>query len=573
MGVVGKQKTFAEPSDDRANEFINHLASSGILTGAVGSSLLLFFVYTVTAILSYFFAIPDTQSAVFWIPTGLTFALFVRARFAPRLWTGWLLAIFVAEFIIIFYYRSLPPPVAVGWAAANVLHPLICGALAWKYFRRPFTVTRMRDVLAIVLLALASGIPSSYLAAYTARFGMEVASLSSFAFSWGISDALGLILMGPLILSWTTSHHRPLGKPLEAILFFLVLSLLSVLIFFRREFGGLNLSLPLIPFFLVAWGSVRFGPRATTLSVVLVDCAMVGAAAMNRGPLAAFGLPPELQLLNLEILIIGSGLISLLLATAVEELLRAKLTAERALLVRDEFLSVASHELHTPVTSLLLSVQGLRSKKFKDPVNSEYLLRLIERQTDKLTQLIRDLLDFNRIHDGALQLELERVDLTEVIRDMIELISEVASENGCEIIFHPEGPVIGHWDRRGIEQILTNLLSNAVKFGPGKPIEITVRTEGESIAVLSVKDAGIGIPKENQPFLFRRFAPVHVRHYGGLGLGLYITDSLVRMLGGSIEVQSSTGEGATFTIRLPLARPIANLQVETADVRESRSNV
>jgi signal transduction histidine kinase len=113
--------------------------------------------------------------------------------------------------------------------------------------------------------------------------------------------------------------------------------------------------------------------------------------------------------------------------------------------------------------------------------------------------------------------------------------------------------LIGTWDRGRVDQIITNLLSNAVKFGLGKPIEIRL-VERDGAAILSLHDRGIGIASEAQPRIFAPFErAVSARHYGGLGLGLYIVRTIVEGMGGTVSVESGLGEGATFTVRLPLA--------------------
>jgi signal transduction histidine kinase len=521
--------------------------------GILASSAALFAVFLATALLSYRFTIPETQSAVFWIPTGITFALFLRARRTPRLWPGWLAVIFLAEILVVHHFRGLSWVISVGWAAANVLHPVVSVSLAWRYLRGPFALNCMRDVLLMLLLAIAAGVPSSGLAALAARLGLEVPSLSTFALAWGISDFLGLILTAPLILAWTAPETcRPVNRVELGVLFGALVGL-SSFVFLRTERGNLDLSLPSLLFFLLAWAAVRFGPRGTTLAILIVDTIMVGAATLHRGPLVTLGLSPALQLANLQILILGSGIVALFLAASVQELLTAKSQAEKAVQARDEFLSIASHELATPLTSLRLSVQGILSKRVHDRATLGRLLFLIQRQADKLTRLNRDLLDSTQIGEGALRLEREELDLRAVADEVIEVNTVLAAEHGSELILRPGAPVTGRWNRSWVERILTHLLSNAVKFGRGRPVEISVTAEGNGMARLEVRDLGDGIPAKRQPFIFQRFEKASERrHYGGFGLGLYITRGLVELLEGSIGVKSAPGMGSTFTVRLPV---------------------
>jgi PAS domain S-box-containing protein len=233
--------------------------------------------------------------------------------------------------------------------------------------------------------------------------------------------------------------------------------------------------------------------------------------------------------------------------------------AREAVRARDEFLSIASHELKTPLTTLQLQIQGLARKvrNTKGDPSLEALSPRIttsERQVERLTALINSLLDISRITSGRLDLELEPVDLAAVVRDAAARFREDLARAGCALEIRTDGPCVGEWDKIRLEQVVTNLLSNAAKYGSSRPIEITV-AEDETSARLSVRDQGIGIPPEHQARIFERFErAVSDRHYGGLGLGLWIVRQIVEALGGSIRVDSAAGEGSTFTVALPKAR-------------------
>lgn len=233
--------------------------------------------------------------------------------------------------------------------------------------------------------------------------------------------------------------------------------------------------------------------------------------------------------------------------------------AREAVRARDEFLSIASHELKTPLTTLQLQIQGL-ARKVRNTTGEPALEALSpristsERQVERLTALINSLLDISRITSGRLDLDLEPVDLTAVVRDAAARFREDLARAGCALEIRTNGPCVGEWDRVRLEQVVTNLLSNAAKYGSSRPIEIRV-SEDEGTARLSIRDQGIGIPPEHQARIFERFErAVSDRHYGGLGLGLWIVRQIVEALGGSIRVESVTGEGSTFTVLLPKAR-------------------
>jgi signal transduction histidine kinase len=221
---------------------------------------------------------------------------------------------------------------------------------------------------------------------------------------------------------------------------------------------------------------------------------------------------------------------------------------------RDEFLSIAAHELHTPIHSMQLVVQGIRSGAVvPKPDRLERAFGIVERQARRLTGLVDTLLDVSRMQEGKLELRVDAVDLVDVAQESVEQLSPDLQAAGCAVsVRTPGGPVVGRWDRQRLEQVVVNLLSNAAKFGRGAPIDVAIE-RANSVARLAVRDRGIGIPADRLKAVFERFErAVPAEQYGGLGLGLYIVRTLVRMMGGSVEVESSVGMGSTFVLTLPL---------------------
>ncbi|HVG63148.1 MAG TPA: ATP-binding protein [Hyalangium sp.] len=231
--------------------------------------------------------------------------------------------------------------------------------------------------------------------------------------------------------------------------------------------------------------------------------------------------------------------------------------AQDAIRLRDEFLSIASHELKTPLTPLSLKLQMLASEAQRQPESPfrravQNYITIGSRQVKKLSELVNDLLDVARIAGGRLRLELEEVELGTLVREVITRYEPEAMRAGSKLTLEeaPEA-VTGHWDRLRLEQVITNLVDNAIKYGAGKPIRVFVDSDANR-ARLRVRDEGIGIAPEHLSRIFERFArAVSDRHYGGLGLGLYITHTIVQALSGSIQVESTPGLGATFTVVLP----------------------
>ncbi len=225
---------------------------------------------------------------------------------------------------------------------------------------------------------------------------------------------------------------------------------------------------------------------------------------------------------------------------------------QEAVHLRNEFLAIASHELNTPMTSLVLTLQALlQSERGVSPEKRRELAAMAERQAGRLTRLIGELLDVTRIERGRIGLSRERTDLAEIVNDVLTRSSPELGRAACTISLRGHGPLVGDWDRSRIEQVLMNLLTNACKFGAGKPIEVSIGERG-GMACVDVTDHGIGIDPADQTRIFERFErAVSVRNYGGLGLGLYICRRIVEAHGGSLYVRSQLGAGATFSLELP----------------------
>lgn len=243
----------------------------------------------------------------------------------------------------------------------------------------------------------------------------------------------------------------------------------------------------------------------------------------------------------------------------VTEARRAQREADDAIEARDEFLSVASHELKTPLTTLQLQIQSLQRLARREPEASEEVTRRLGitlRQALRLASLINELLDVSRIMHGSIGLELAPTDMAAIVREAIDRHAADAQQAGSTITTEGlDRPLVGLWDALRVDQIVANLLSNAIKYGEGRPVEVRLRRV-EDRSELSVTDHGIGISPEDQRRIFDRFErAVSTRHYGGFGLGLWITRQIVESHGGTIAVSSEEGRGSTFTVQLPLKPP------------------
>ncbi|MGH9365566.1 MAG: ATP-binding protein [Thermoanaerobaculia bacterium] len=226
---------------------------------------------------------------------------------------------------------------------------------------------------------------------------------------------------------------------------------------------------------------------------------------------------------------------------------------ERTEAMRRRFVADVSHELRTPIASIAVAAETL-SEGGADETETAQLLGLIRRQSDRMRELIDDLMDLAQIESGSVELREEDISVPSLLREVAAELSPAAAEKRVEIAVECEDLAAVRGDRRRLGQIVRNLLDNAVKFSPeAAPVTLKGRREAGQI-VLSVTDRGAGIPKSEQEKIFQRFYQVdrsRSKIQPGTGLGLAIVKHLVHLHGGTIEVESEVGRGSTFRVRLP----------------------
>jgi signal transduction histidine kinase len=357
-------------------------------------------------------------------------------------------------------------------------------------------------------------------------------------------------------------HRRGIGY-LCTIILVAVVTFLAQLFwqFLQPEphfFAG-AIMLLLVFFIALIWGAAP-AVFATLLSTVALDFFLVSSVSQ---------LDRLSDLEDFVPFIVASLVMSLLVSQRERARMRAR-TAERlaneraqaleeAGKVKDQFLSLASHELKTPVAAIKGYAQLAERRLGKIADTSPGIdatretLAKINQQTDKLTGLINDLLDVSRIQAGRLELRLETCDLADLCRLAAEE-QELTSGRKIEV-YLPAGPVMVMADRERLGQVLSNLLTNAVKYSADdRPVRLLLSCEGKQ-ALVTVEDKGVGIPKDELPFIFERFFRARTAREGsqrGLGLGLAICKEIVERHRGSIWATSEEGVGSQFHVALPL---------------------
>ncbi len=229
--------------------------------------------------------------------------------------------------------------------------------------------------------------------------------------------------------------------------------------------------------------------------------------------------------------------------------------AKHAIRVREEFLSVASHELKTPICSLQLQLEAAQSLfQSENPKAGEIIPSLLYnalKQCGHLTRLIHEVLNMAQLGAHRLELRKECVDLLSLTNEVCERMAAELQRAGCEVHIRSHGSSLGNWDRIRIEQVLSNLISNALKYGQGKPIQISIEGTDDQVE-FRIRDEGLGIPKEDQKRVFDAYERIHgSSQIDGFGLGLYIAKNIVQSHHGEISVRSSPDQGSTFIVKLP----------------------
>ncbi|MCQ4287358.1 hybrid sensor histidine kinase/response regulator [Pseudomonas stutzeri] len=241
-----------------------------------------------------------------------------------------------------------------------------------------------------------------------------------------------------------------------------------------------------------------------------------------------------------------------------DQLRSTKAELEDAVRMRDDFMSIVSHELKTPLNTLILEVQLRKLQLGRNnfaAFSDDKLRQMVdkdERQIRSLIRLIDDMLDVSRIRTGKLSIRPNHFDLGKLVASVVENFAPQMEASGCTLLFQRPEPIVGVWDEFRIEQVLANLLTNAMRYGAGKPVQVNVSATAAS-ACIEVRDQGIGISQKSLERIFCQFERAEgSESSAGLGLGLFIAEQIVKAHDGRIQVESEEGKGAVFRVLLPL---------------------
>jgi signal transduction histidine kinase len=239
------------------------------------------------------------------------------------------------------------------------------------------------------------------------------------------------------------------------------------------------------------------------------------------------------------------------------ELSEAKEKLERTIQENQDFVSIAGHELKTPLMILQLRLESRRRKLATGQycnINNEQLEQMLDSDHNQLNLLashVEDLLTISKLRSEKFVLKLGPVNICSLVRHIVDKNQELATRANVEFEIHSPEAIWGKWDKFRMEQVITNLLTNAIRYGAGRPVKIHLHLE-DAKAFIIFEDQGIGIAKENIEKIFDKYVRLDESGPEGLGLGLYIVNQIIKAHKGVITVQSQKGVGSTFRVELPI---------------------
>lgn len=522
-----------------------HRILSGFSISYLLKVIALFIIYYITADFGLRLDAVSGFATLFWLPSGISLASLLL--FGYRLFP----AVFLGATVINHLYGA-PPGVALGIGVGNTLEALIGWYFLQRFIKFNPSLERLSDVLGLVVFAsfLSTAVSATVGVTSLLLGGVLTVPYASAWAAWWIGDAISMLITAPFILVWNKKPEFSfsLNRMVEAI--FLTLSVIAVGIF---VFGGVtDIHIPTSPFSYllfppIIWAALRFGQREVVTFVFAVSLLAIWGTVQGYGPFVTAHLSQSLLYLQSFMAVMAAT--SMLLAAAVAE--RRELERRK-----DDFITFASHEFKTPLTSIMAFTQILQ-KSFahkKDRQAMLYLSRM-NQQLNKLNGLIYDMLDLSRIQTGNLELRKDAFSLQELIEETVDVVQHTTQHTIIKRGIDTAAFVYGDRDR--IAQVISNLLSNAIKYSsPGRSIVVTLKN-GRSQITVSIADKGVGIAERYQAKIFDRFyriADTSASRSSGLGIGLYLSKMIIARHGGDIWLKSKEGKGTTFYFSLPVSK-------------------
>ena len=500
-----------------------------------------------------------------WAPTGISIAALLL--YGARLWPGVALGALVVNL-----WADAPFAVAAGIALGNTLEAVVAtyGLRRVPGFRT--AIDRVRDAVAFIVIgaALSTIISATVGVSSLVAGGIIPRGMIGVTWAaWWVGDAIGALVVAPLLLTWASPAHAPRFpyRTAELATLFVLLLFVAVIIFGGEGRGAAYAFLqPYMLAPLLIWAALRFDTRITTSAVFLIGAVAVWGTAIGRGPFESQILLERLRALQAFMTLLAPTLLVLAAVAAQTrraeaDLRRARDEADAASAAKSRFLAVMSHELRTPLTGILGYAELMRGNigGQLSAQHREYVERLVW-SASYLVSLIEGILTFSRAEAGRDEPRVEVTDIRTLVRETIAVVEPLALRRGLDVrLDAPNGSIEIETDAGKVRQIVLNLLGNAVKFSADSHIDVRVRSGADFVDV-EVADHGVGIPPEDIGRIFEPFTQLDDASRGphaGTGLGLSVSRTFARLLGGDISVDSTPGRGSTFRLHLPRRPPAA----------------
>jgi signal transduction histidine kinase len=411
--------------------------------------------------------------------------------------------------------------------------------------------------LAYLRAAIAAAFTALYLAAH---FWPATAGFATDPLTAGVFTGLWTIATGGLLVALRSGWYQPwLRQALpaaDALVILVVVLLLNRGVGFggERASAAIMLNVTALCVFLAFSGALRLTRSAAQLTTALAITVFLFTAVVSRLDLV------HVAFIGTIVLVAGllgmgvTGIVRRVVMHEVGHLTLERLygEAERAILAREETLSMVAHDLRNPLSTIMMGASSLLTMPASDDQRTKQLT-IIKRASDRMNRLIQDLLSISRIEAGRLTLEARQTDVATLVSEALDMLRPLAAERTCRLESEvPSDLPPVHADSARVLQVLSNLVGNAIKFTPqGGRIVIGTKRVGEKV-LFSVADTGPGIPAEKLPHIFDRFWQANHADRRGIGLGLAIAKGIVEAHGEQIWVVSEAGNGSTFLFALPL---------------------
>jgi signal transduction histidine kinase len=533
---------------------------------------LLFSAYFLTAGIGLSLDAVSGFAALVWPPTGIALAALIL--FGRRIWPAITLAAFMIN-----YLSGAPFLVAIGIAIGNTLEPFLGAYILERYLHFDNRLRNVKDVLGLVvfaallctLIGATIGVTSLFLGSV-----IESAEYSETWVAWWVGDMLGALVVAPLILIWSKRPRKRSRKELiESGIMAALLVGFTILIFQGFWWEGAEtfpFTYALYPFLIFI--SLRFGQRGSVSAIFLVLAIALLGTVEGFGPFAGNYLSDSL--LQLQSYMGVTAVTFMIMAAAVSErehtlkrqnelMQRTKmLTKQRENLVvinqaKDEFISLASHQLRTPATAVKQYIGMLMDNYAGELTKNQHTMLLAAYESnEREIQIINDLLKVAQVDAGSVVIKKEKTDLAELIESVLKIQKPIFESRQQTVQFSRIG---GNFslkaDKTQLKIVLENLIDNASKYSlPGKKIKILVQKHNNDITI-SVQDEGVGIAKKDQQKLYKKFTRIEnplSDKVGGSGLGLYWSKKMIDLHGGKMSLVSKKNQGSVFTVTLPIRK-------------------